>query len=337
MAKELLHIVDRVVLSSELDKLKKKDEGYGFDASFIVDDNAASSGISFSDIGVDTDIPKRRGRPPKKENAMVKAAEIYRTENANNPINSNMSYEDTYKPTVQVLTNTVGQIDMMSNRIMQDLDMVRNLRDKRKWEFVSMLSGTATGLIGNKISALREINSTISKAHDLELRRAKELKFGVDDGNDDKKIMDLYNAYINTPIGTVAGASPIPYAGVSQADITAAGMMGGGMPINSEQQIVPQDPGYNAYMNSLSPEQNAMFYEDNPYIETIVVYDNETQEKHFEVIDNRTGQMVPNVPVPTQTVLDGVVVDIRRGMARNAQINQNYKLRVIGQRAMNEY
>lgn len=315
----LTRIVDRVVLA-------KKEEEYGMNPHFFLDGDEEDLGIPI----VEDDEKPRRGRPPKKR----REDEVYPVDKPDkNPANSDMSYQSTYETTNQLLGNTILQIDVMGAQIQQDLAKVRSERDRKKWEYIGALSGTSTSLIGNKISAIREMNNIITKCHDLEFKRAKELRYGVDEGDDDKKLMDLYHAYINTPVGSVPGAA-MPFAAMTPAEMMTSGV---GIPINENIQQVSEDPGYLNYLNNMSPTQNAMIMETNPYVETVLVYDQSTQEKHFEVIDTRTGEMIPNMPVPAPMILDGTVVDIRRGTARNAQVNQNFKVKLLGERGMNEY
>ena len=312
-----------------IEDIGKKEDKPLFDmTSLVSNDDHQSSSYSFNND--DEPIKKKRGRPRKTDTNQdfvpVKKA-------TPNPINSDMSYEDTYKANMQVLAGTVGQIDMMNNQIMQDIASVRNLRNSfKKYEYLSDLASASTSLIGNKISAIREMNSVITKSHDLELKRAKELKYGVDDGDDDKKLMDLYSAFINTPMG--APVHTMPYATVSQADLMAVGARAGS---NNMFNPNADDIGMQQYENNLTPQQNAMLQEGNPNIETVLVYDQSTQEKYFEVIDRMTGQPIPNMPLPAEFILEGCNVDINRGIARNSDFNQNFPLKLIGQRAANEY
>ena len=98
-----------------------------------------------------------------------------------------------------------------------------------------------------------------------------------------------------------------------------------------------QDTGFNEYMSNLTPQQNAMLQEHNPFVETVLVYDQTNHTKWFECIDTRTGMPVPNMELPNDFVRDGCNVDIRRGIARNAQLNQTFKLKVVGTRVSDEF
>jgi hypothetical protein len=148
--------------------------------------------------------------------------------------------------------------------------------------------------------------------------------------DDDKALMDMYRAYINTPIGVAGG---MPYGGaapMSQASLIAAGVAG-----NSGMDGF--DSGFNSYMKNLTPEQNMMLMENNPNIQQVVIYDANTQQKAFAVIDVNTGQPVPNTPTLPDEILNNVTVDLARGTARAAAFNMNFPLKIIGEPSYNEY
>ena len=64
-------------------------------------------------------------------------------------------------------------------------------------------------------------------------------------------------------------------------------------------------------------------------IETVVVYDPNTGDKAFEVIDTTTGLSVPNYPRPNNNLLDDTSIDISTGIASNSNIGQNWKVVVL--------
>ena len=301
---------------------QKESDSHGFDISAIVENNA--SGLpGLGDDAQTEEQPKRRGRPPGSKN---KPKEVVET-----PLNSNMTYAETYAPIMGQLAQTVGQIDEMEAQIQEDLRRVRKFKDttRNKFEYITELTGSATGLIGNRISALREMSSINSKCHDLELRKAKELS-ATQTMDDDKAIMDMYRAYINTPIGSIGG---MPYGGaapMSQGTLMAAGVTG-----NSGMD--GYDSGFNTYMKNLTPEQNMMLMENNPNVQQVVIYDANTQQKAFAVIDTNTGQQIPNTPTLPDEILNDVTVDVTRGTARAAAFNMNFPLKIIGEPSYNEY
>lgn len=275
------------------------------------------------------DPPKRkRGRPRKED---PQSTEIVQ-QNQQPVSNSDPSmcygsepYIGTYGETNDMLRYSIMQLDTLANDVKSEIDNIRRAKTlKGKYGYLSDLCSTASSLVSSKISAIKEINSVTSNCHKLELQRVKDMKASaVNQQDDDKYITDLYNAYINTPVGGV----PNPALQYTSANV--AGNMGalmGGMnaaPVNEEQN-------FQNYMNNLSPEQNRMILGNNSNIETVVAYDPNTGEKAFEVIDINTGMSVPNYPRPNAGLLDDTSIDIATGMASNTNIGQSWKVVVLG-------
>ena len=155
------------------------------------------------------------------------------------------------------------------------------------------------------------------------MRRIKDIKSAVAQQDDDKYIADLYNAYINTPIG--AGQHPaLRYTSANVAGNMGALMSGTNATSYNEEQ------NFNNFMSNLTPEQNRMIIGDNPNIETVVVYDPNTGDKMFDVIDTNTGTPVPNYPRPNRGLLDDTSVDFATGIATNSNVGQSWKVVVLG-------
>lgn len=289
-------------------------------------------GQSLSEVGsVEAQLPKvvedpekpKRGRPKSKP---IKEGPSVRNKN---PLNSDMSYLETYKGPAQMIAGTISQIDDLGNKITEDLNHVRSSRTlKNKYLYISNLSGALTSIMSSKISAIKELRGMVTDSNNFELKKQNQLKIDERD-SDDKIIMDMYNAYLNAPVGSL-GQSPKNISPVSASYInsnpTGTSIVTG----DTGSYAASSDPGYDAYINNLSPEQKAMVNEKNPYIETVLVYNQTDQSKWFEVIDTRTGMPVEGIPVPPDFVRDGCNVNIRAGIARNAALNQTYKLKLVG-------
>jgi len=321
---ELLEIATRVPIPTE-----SKDKKFGF------------SGNKFLNRAADAEPsphpePKRRGRPPAKKNTDSPGEYVAAEKEEVSPLNGNITYKETYDQTNAMLLGSIGQIDMLSSQIQADLAAIRASKTlKKKYDYIGIMAGTATGLMGNKISAIREMNSVIGKCHDLDMKRVKELKLNETE-DDDKKIADMYNAMINIPVGAVQG---MPFGNVTPMQINSPmGNMGMvGVDVDSEVRMMSGDAGYNSYLQNMTPEQNAMVLENNPHIKPVVIYNQETQDKWFDVMDMTTGQSIPNVPRPADFLLKDMRPDIRAGVARNAQANMDFPMILVGNRAMDEY
>ena len=207
-------------------------EGIGVDFSFFSGDEAKH-------ITTDTvveDKPKKKSKPKVVVNGQVMPdREIV------NPIPgadvAEVNYAQTYNETTAMLRGAIAQTDMLSAEVKEDLDAVRASKTlKSKYTYITNLASTAASLISTKVNAIDKINGVITQAHNLELNRMKALKLDKSEENDDKKMMDIYSAFINTPIGTYTPGGPTiqdltlgvnsPNPTVSAVEMIAPGVVG---------------------------------------------------------------------------------------------------------------
>ena len=273
---------------------------------------------------------KKRGRPRKEETAGPISVPSSRSLSM---MESNTPYINTYRENQEQLKNTINGIDMLAMQVEQDLQAVRASRTlKKKYDYVCELTSAAGSLMSNRIAAIREINNTITNAHRLEMDRAKQIKASEVNQDDDKVLMDMYRAYVNTPMGTIPN---MPTIAVNQAALNSPTM---GVPISTPNTVVSDNTdAYNAFISTPSPELAAVRMEQNPNIKVVVVYNQETHEKFFDAQDIMTGQSIQGIPLPDPSLLDGVIPDIRNGIAKNINAGLTYPLRLIGTRKFDEY
>ena len=273
---------------------------------------------------------KKRGRPRKEETAGPISVPSSRSLSM---MESNTPYINTYRENQEQLKNTINGIDMLAMQVEQDLQAVRASRTlKKKYDYVCELTSAAGSLMSNRIAAIREINNTITNAHRLEMDRAKQIKASEVNQDDDKVLMDMYRAYVNTPMGAIPN---MPTIAVNQAALNSPTM---GVPISTPNTVVSDNTdAYNAFINTPSPELAAVRMEQNPNIKVVVVYNQETHEKFFDAQDIMTGQSIQGIPLPDPSLLDGVIPDIRNGIAKNINAGLTYPLRLIGTRKFDEY
>lgn len=231
--------------------------------------------------------------------------------------NMNVPYARSYDETNGMLRQAIVQSDVLISEIKNDLDKIRGSSTmKSKYTYITNLTSAEGGLISSKIQAIREINNSISKAHELELKRAKDIKDAQrDKQNDDSRMMDLYNAFINSPVGMYNNSLNAP---------TIPDMLlgtNGNSPSVQGVSIAANLPQQN-----LTPEQVRMRMEANPNIEEVVMYEPSTGRRWFEVIDNTTGQPVPNYPKSDEFLLGDCTIDVRSGTARNRNIDKVWRL-----------
>lgn len=298
----------------------------GVDFSFFSTDAAKKL-----DSGVQDKTPTTKKRKPKI--AVAVNGETLPERDLINPIPGSavaeMDYARSYSETNNLIRGAIAQSDELASEIKQDIDSVRSSKTiKNKYTYITNLTASASALLSTKINAIKELNSTITQAHNLELNRMKTMKLNEKDENDDAKMMDIYSAFVNTPVGVYTPPTPSIQditLGVNSQNSNVAGVE---MVNLNAQQGVP-----------LTPEQNRMRMETNPNIQTVVRYDQSTGMRAFDVIDKSTGASIPNYPRPDEFLLEDTTIDVQSGIARNRNVNMVWPLYVDGSNTMiiNEY
>lgn len=308
-------------------------EGINFDM-FCSD--SASLSLTTPTPVVEVDLEetkkKKRGRPKKEEvidtvqdsnGTFVPAHQSQQL----NFVYSNNTYDTTYQDTQMMLKNTVGQIDTLAYELKQQLDLVMGSKTlKSKYQVIPQLGTSIGSMLATKIQAIKEINKTTTDAHNLELKRIKDLNLSAvgEKKDDDQMIMEMYNAFIQNPYGNTTG---VPY---TPQQLSTVGVAAPGSPANMIRALEDPNATYSQYIQNLTPEQNAMRMEHNPNVKTVVVYDKNTGNRYFDVRDMTTGQSVPNVSRPDAMFLEDTTIDVRNRIARNTNLNQTYPLVIIG-------
>lgn len=235
---------------------------------------------------------------------------------------------DSYLDNMAELKKTVVQMDSLANELKQDLDTVRASRTlKGKYQYTSLLSNNIASLLTAKVQAIREMNSTIKNSIELDYRIEKD-RLAAANGDDDKRIMDMYNAFVSAPV-----SSNKMQLGPTEQQLTLPGS--GIQPVSRivrGTDVAPSsgDPGFDTYMRNLTPEQNLMLYENNPDVKLCVVYNKSTGDRSFQVMNVKTKEVIPNVATKDPMFLDDTVIDTRRGIARNTNLGESYPLIIVG-------
>lgn len=244
-------------------------------------------------------------------------------------IQENIPYASAYADTNQQLDETINALNMLGAEIVTDLNMVRGNKTLRnKYNIVNEMTQTATSILSAKLAAIKEKNSTINNINKLELDRLKQIKVSASEEDDNTRIANLYDAFINTPIGAGPGV-----LGPSMQDIIAGGQSGPSVPmmaIGNDQQ---------AWEAGLNPAENRMLLEAKGTIETVVMYDSVTGNRWFEVVDRMTRQPVPNVEKPDSSYIYDLDINVRGGFAKDSNRGVSYPLVCIngGDTSITEY
>ena len=301
----------------------------GFNVSSFVEGNEEHKDLTITrEIAVVETTPVQRKRSKKKEEAAVGEVVIPTPQTSMSYIQENIPYQIAYNETNQQLDESIQQLNMLGAEVMGDLQMIRGSKTlKNKYGFLNDMTGNAVAIINAKIAAIREKNKTINDVNNLEIRRIKELKIQSTEEDDNTRIANLYNAFVNTPIGMGPGI-----LGPSVQDTM---LIGGGPDL--ARAAIGGDQA--AWEQTLDPAQSRMLLEAKGSIETVVVYDESTGNRWYDVVDKNTRQPVPGVEKPDASYIYELDINVRGGFAKDSNRNVVYPLVVInnGNTSISEY
>ena len=301
----------------------------GFNVSSFVEGNEEHKDLTITrEIAVVETTPVQRKRSKKKEETAVGEVVIPTPQTSMSYIQENIPYQIAYNETNQQLDESIQQLNMLGAEVMGDLQMIRGSKTlKNKYGFLNDMTGNAVAIINAKIAAIREKNKTINDVNNLEIRRIKELKIQSTEEDDNTRIANLYNAFVNTPIGMGPGI-----LGPSVQDTM---LIGGGPDL--ARAAIGGDQA--AWEQTLDPAQSRMLLEAKGAIETVVVYDESTGNRWYDVVDKNTRQPVPGVEKPDASYIYELDINVRGGFAKDSNRNVVYPLVVInnGNTSISEY
>ena len=268
---------------------------------------------------------------PRKKRTNINGTEVVTGQDETSTSSTMNPYKDSYAETDNVLKGAISQLDIVTADLSNDIREIRASKTLRnKYEFLSTMTSSLGTLIGSKISAARELNNSIKNSHELELKRTKEFKLN-EQVDDTKAIMDTYNAFVSMPVS----ASPMGFStalGPNTQDLT---LLSANLLANS---IGGGDSGYENYMKNMTPEQAMMMYENNPDIKQVVVYNQDTFEKHFEIMNMRTGEIMHGLPKRNDLMyMPDTTIDTVNKIARNVNLDEVYDVIVVGKGNMSNY
>lgn len=316
------------------DTLPKKEEKKSINNNTVV--TTENIIPDFSNIGNasltlhSTPEPESKPKRKRKTSTPTPVTEI---EGDNNQSNLDEEpYSKKYEETTAALNLAIAQIDTSLRDLQTDVSAIRSSRTlKSKYTSLANLEQTKAQYINSKITAIKEINNSISKCNELEMKRRKEFMAASAEQNSDKNIMDMYNAFISMPTG-IDGMSANPL-GPTVSQLT----MNDGMSGVVTSGGINDDAGMQNYLNSMNPAQRLSLYENDPNVQQVVVYDNATGAKRFEVMNIMTGEVIPNVDKRDMMFMEDVVLDLTTGVATNINLNETYPIIEVGQKISDLY
>lgn len=313
-------------------------DGHSFNASSLVQNPAI---IQPSDP---PEPPKKRGpgRPPKNKDANNIYTDIVTGDTLTDK-RKQKKYKDelekAYSPNAKMLVGVIAQAEQIHQNIEEELSHFRERKaygGTRRSESMSNLMSTQASLLSTKISAIRELNSIRNKINDLDMKHNQITK-DANDQNSDKAVIDAYTALLNAPNYGLKPIQPI----VSPMSLNTGSNMQGQMlnTFNLSNGIVTEsnpndqnfmdrsnDPQFNNYVENLTPVQKRMILEHNPDIHTVVIYNQSSGTKRFEVMNVKTKQILQGVDKPGDFLLDGIQIDTINAIAKNKDTNEIYPL-----------
>jgi len=234
-------------------------------------------------------------------------------------ITTSTPYTAAFTDTTTQLDNAIVEIDTLNSSLFTDLQTIKGSKTlKNKFNTIVGVTEVMGGLINTKISAIKEKNNIRSKALDYELKRQQLMKNQTNEQDENQQIANMYNAFINTPVGVGPSLAP------SLQDLTVAnGIADMRMPIGSSDQMGAD------YMAGGSPAQNRMILEAKGQIDTVLCYDAASGNRWFDVVDKNTRQSVPNVEKPDESTIYEIDINLRGGYAKDPNRGVTYPLVVI--------
>lgn len=310
---------------------KNTDGTFTLDFSKMVGNDSIKLTSSYDDTP--STQPKKKKKSSSSNQQVAAVNFDVDDNNSSRPLNiieSNEPIENKYIETNNILRSAIAEIDRTLVDLQHDISEVRASKTMRgKYTYLSNMQSGVAGLIGNKIAAARELNSTIGKCNDFELKRYKEIQaVNAAAGDEDANVMKMYQAFMQTPVSGNGGG--LPNVSLSAIDSSLAAP-------NQFNLGNIQTAGFDNYMNNLSPQQNMMRLENDPNIKEVVVYNQETGARYFDIVDMRTGQHVPNTEPMDPMFLEDVTIDLKNKIARNINLGESYPLIIVGQPIMTEY
>ena len=301
---------------------KKEKEKVGFNIKSFIKGNKEEKNHSVDSysnvevVQVDEVIPASKN---KKKSAPAKQSPVNIVpQTSMSYIQENIPYATAYNETNQQLDEAIQQLNMLSIETMADLQTVRGSKTlKNKYNYINDMTSNAANIINSKIAAIREKNKTINDINRLELQRMKDMKSTLNEEDDNARIANMYDAFINTPIGTGIN----PFGAPSIQDITL-----GNNP--AALQTINIGADQSMWEQSLTPEQNRMVLEAKGAIDTVVMYDASTGNRWYEVVDKQ-GNPVPNVEKPTNDFIYDLDLNVNQGFAKDPNRQTTYPLIVL--------
>ena len=242
----------------------------------------------------------------------------------------NTVYADAYTDTNNMTLNIIAQSDELLRECKEDLDFIRSQRTmKGKYHYINATMASMSSLLSTKLAAIKEINSNIKVANDMEYRRFKDMG-ALNATDDNKMVMDAYNAFISAPLG----APPYQQPGTMNLTGGLDNVIRADYPDNVQASM---DAGFQNYMNTMSPEERIMMNDTTQNMEECIEYDEATGTRRLVWYDNATGLPVPGMPASTSITLEDYTIDLNKKIAKNMNLADVKPVKIVNSGNINRF
>lgn len=287
------------------------------------------------DMVLPAETSSKRGR--KKKEVVSVNTETVTDKPSTQSVNGTVEETPTsysYMETTGLLKETLFQIDVINNELMNEFEDVRSNRTlKNKYMMLVGLSQNIGSLIGNRIQAIKEINNSIAKSNDLDYKKYKDFKAAQSNMTDDKYIADVYQSMINNP----ANLPNQPNVAMPNPSLYSSGVIRTSILPENISSSNPVDYGYMNYVSNLTPEQNLMRFENDPNVKQVIVYDASNGSRFFQYMNLATGEVINNMPVYNEQIMEDTTLDIKNKIGKNININETFPIIVINDNITSQY
>lgn len=347
-----------VITLDLIDDSEDEQRTYGLSEENLIekDSSAEPTVIDTTEEKLASKRKRGPGRPPK-DAPVITYTNIVDDEDKSSKKGKNAvikELEKGYSDTGKMLYETIAQSDMIYTNIDEELAQFKRSKmygGKMRLQHMSNFMGVQMGILNTKISAVRELDAIRNKINDIALKKEQMMK-DVKDENSDKVITDAYYAMLNAPkyglpminqplapqsintgvnlSGSKIETSNVGTPGIASTNISLTDI------VTVDGSTANIDTSFNQYRANLSPVQRKMISEKDPSIQTVVVYNQATGSKYFDVVNVQTGQSIPGIERPAEFLLDNMRIDQRNGRAVNSNANMDFPLVITGTRAFDE-
>lgn len=280
------------------------------------DEYSKKKDVYFDDRGAHKK-KKRKSKKEKKEetpeylyNINYKADMIVNDEGKSVNKNDEDFYEMRYYDSLLLLNSTLNEIDELKVVARNDLDSLRESRQRGSLTAITNQTANISSLLNTKISAIREINSVKKYISDFEIKKNKR---DEDLGTSQKALMDqIFRRIINEPtrgeIINVDNYEIYDYDDDSDSRLRAR-----------REELINEDKlTYTEYENAIELE--------NRDIEVVIVVDPKNpSEWRFAAIDEDENIINDYPLLPNPESVGDLSIDKESGLARD-KLNNRYKV-----------